>query len=604
LGSRTTRTWEFNSTSPIRSMTFNMVLWGGPLYLLKLFDFVFNFITGWTIIGPYIVNVLPRMVMLALSFISDYTVYQICVLYKHSYNQCLTTLASSYVMLIYSTRTFSNSVEMAFVSGLIYMVAHCLKRTSETVYLHSMVYESYVQAETPKEKAKIKKKEKLIPPHDFKFFIPISVLVSIGIFNRPTFALFAFVPLFYWFLRGVANNSIITPFQMFNFRMASLVPGVLITTLIIVLCDSLYFGELTFKKLWHLTMDWNDWKVTPFQFVMYNVVPGNLDQHGSHPLWLHSLVNLQILYGPLGICTLISVLNFFAEMVINDWKNKPGVRTIYALTMFTFIVSLGGLSIFPHQEPRFLIPLTVPMVLMNAHKLRWKFGNHKPLIVIWYAFNIAATVFFGLVHQGGVTPAVKYIARDLQLKQNTVEANVIWSHTYMPPTFELLRISERSRRLKEDAKKTSDMFPSYFLRPGVRLNFHDMAGKDLDIHVKNEIFALTTRAKLKKNVENFIVLPIHLLEELQNSLRSDGIKFKSLAYFFPHVSLDEPPDISEELFELFLQLKDGQVLNDPFAIFDTFFNILGHFGLSVYKIESSATSTSSVNVRGKHVNSV
>ena len=51
---RTTRTWEFNSTSPIRSMTFNMVLWGGPLYLLKLFDFVFNFITGWTIIGSYI----------------------------------------------------------------------------------------------------------------------------------------------------------------------------------------------------------------------------------------------------------------------------------------------------------------------------------------------------------------------------------------------------------------------------------------------------------------------------------------------------------------------------------------------------------------------
>ena len=86
------------------------------------------------------------------------------------------------------------------------------------------------------------------------------------------------------------------------------------------------------------------------------------------------------------------------------------------------------------------------------------------MIVIWYAFNIAATVFFGLVHQGGVSPAVKYIARDLQLKQNTVEANVIWSHTYMPPTFELLRISERSRRLKEDAKKTSDMFPSYFLR--------------------------------------------------------------------------------------------------------------------------------------------
>ena len=86
----------------------------------------------------------------------------------------------------------------------------------------------------------------------------------------------------------------------FFFRMASLVPGALLTALIIVFCDSLYFGDLTLKKIWHLTMDWNDWKVTPFQFVMYNVVPGNLAQHGTHPNWLHALVNLQILYGPLG----------------------------------------------------------------------------------------------------------------------------------------------------------------------------------------------------------------------------------------------------------------------------------------------------------------
>ena len=183
LGIRTERTWEFNSTSPIRSVTFNMILFGGPLYLLKLADYVLNFPTGWTLIGPYLVKLVPRLVMLALSFISDYTVYQICLLYKHSYNQCLTTLASSYVMLVFSTRTFSNSVEMAMVSLLIYLVAHCLKRTSETLYLHAMVHENYVKAETPRDKAKIKKKEKLIPPHDFKFFLPISMLVAIGKFH-------------------------------------------------------------------------------------------------------------------------------------------------------------------------------------------------------------------------------------------------------------------------------------------------------------------------------------------------------------------------------------------------------------------------------------
>ena len=142
-----------------------------------------------------------------------------------------------------------------------------------------------------------------------------------------------------------------------------------------------------------------------------------------------------------------------------------------------------------------------------------------------------------------------------------------------------------------------------FSRPGLRLNFHDLAGKDLDIHVKSEILALNTRAKLKKNVENFIVLPIHLLDELENSLRSDGIKFKSLAYFFPHVSLDEPPDISEEMLEMFFHIKDGQILWDPYAVFDTFFNLIGHFGLSLYEIQNTVSETSSVHVRGKHVKS-
>ena len=102
------------------------------------------------------------------------------------------------------------------------MVGHCLKRTSETVYLHAMVHESYVKAETPRERAEIKKKEKRIPPHDFKYFLQISILCAVGFFNRPTFIAFAIVPLFYWFQRGVSIHSVVTPFQMFNCRILSM----------------------------------------------------------------------------------------------------------------------------------------------------------------------------------------------------------------------------------------------------------------------------------------------------------------------------------------------------------------------------------------------
>lgn len=106
------RSWEFNVTNPIRSMVVPTLLYGSPLQILKGFNALVHYYTGWRVISSYWTLVLPRLVMVALSFVVDYTVYQICLLHKHSYNKCLTTLASSYVMLIFGSRTFSNTLEM------------------------------------------------------------------------------------------------------------------------------------------------------------------------------------------------------------------------------------------------------------------------------------------------------------------------------------------------------------------------------------------------------------------------------------------------------------------------------------------------------------
>ena len=214
----THRTWEFNATAPLRSPSVSFGLFGVPLTLLKYINLYFYSRLGLSFLGPYLLMVVPRLVMLALSLCVDLTVYKICVLYKHSYNQCLATLASSYVMLVYSTRTFSNSIELALTSLLLYMVAHTIKRTDETVYLQHLVQTSYKEAATVKERVEIQKKRKLIPPHDFKFILPIAAVTAVGFFNRPTFIFFCFAPLFFWFQRGVSNKSVFSPFQMFNFR--------------------------------------------------------------------------------------------------------------------------------------------------------------------------------------------------------------------------------------------------------------------------------------------------------------------------------------------------------------------------------------------------
>ena len=100
---------------------------------------------------------------------------------------------------------------------------------------------------------------------------------------------------------------------------------------------------------------------------------------------------------------------------------------------------------------------------MNAHKLRWKCGKYRPLLWIWFIFNITCGIFFGFIHQAGVMPATKYIANDLQFSSSTQEANFIWTHTYMPPTFQMLRQSERSKLRKKNRRLTDQDFPSYYL---------------------------------------------------------------------------------------------------------------------------------------------
>ncbi len=106
------RTWEFNVTSPLRSMVIPTALFGGPLRVFAALNALLFNLTGLSAITAYTVLVVPRLAMVALSFVVDYSVYQVCLLYQHSFNRCLVTLASSYVMLVYATRTLTNSIEM------------------------------------------------------------------------------------------------------------------------------------------------------------------------------------------------------------------------------------------------------------------------------------------------------------------------------------------------------------------------------------------------------------------------------------------------------------------------------------------------------------
>ena len=124
-------------------MTLNHMLFGTPLYTLKVLDYVLYTVTEWSLIGPSLVFLLPRLVMLVLSFVVDWCVYQLCKLYRHNFNQCLTTLASSYVMLVYSTRSFSNSIELASI-----LYIHCFagfRQRDVCFFLFDQLFLTYIK---------------------------------------------------------------------------------------------------------------------------------------------------------------------------------------------------------------------------------------------------------------------------------------------------------------------------------------------------------------------------------------------------------------------------------------------------------------------------
>lgn len=50
------------------------------------------------------------------------TFFRICKLLKLKYNKCLLLLSSSYVIIVFGTKTFTNSIELALVSLLLWKV--------------------------------------------------------------------------------------------------------------------------------------------------------------------------------------------------------------------------------------------------------------------------------------------------------------------------------------------------------------------------------------------------------------------------------------------------------------------------------------------------
>lgn len=215
----------------------------------------------------------------------------------------------------------------------------------------------------------------------------LGFMIAFGVFNRITFPAFLILP-------GLA---LIQHFKTNPMTFVSFVISGVATAAAGVSIDTWCYGA-------------GGYVITPLNNLIYNIDATNLAEHGLHSRFNHLLVNLPYLLGP-GMILLISK------------------KYIKSLPMQAAVSGLVVLSIFPHQEPRFLIPV-VPLLCccfdvswLSSNGLNWFF-------VVWYLYNIILGVVMGTLHQGGVVPAQRFIGENL-IKNNS--NTFIWWQTYSPP---------------------------------------------------------------------------------------------------------------------------------------------------------------------------
>ncbi|CAI6333290.1 unnamed protein product [Periconia digitata] len=426
---------------------------------------------GYHDVSPALVYWTLRVLMLSLSVVLEDWAIQELVQSRRARRVALLLIASSYVTWTFQTHTFSNSLETLVVSWSLVLIQRIVEDKKRTGILASSL---------------------------------LGFLVVAGTFNRITFPAYLLVP----------SCTLLPHFWRKPLSFLSLVLFAALTALIAIGVDTTFYspGELTYSDIFHNPV------ITPLNNFLYNSDSANLAQHGIHPRYQHFLVNLPQLLGP--------------AMALLFFLHRPDFATPTLVSAFSGIALL---SIFPHQEARFLLP-AVPLILASVRlpQVQVKFW-----ISIWIFFNVLLGILMGIYHQGGIVPVQIHLA-----KSNETVSRAFWWKTYSPPTWLL--------NGKNEELETIDLM--------------GMKGDKMIAQLKDALPSCKTRtsAKVVKG-STYLVAP------------------RSAYFLLPYVSITERDEISlEEVWSYtrHLNLDDMDFAEDGF--WKTMGRVVGDRGLVVY----------------------
>lgn len=564
-----TRTWEFNQTAPIRSIAIPYVTIKMPLNFLRFITLYARFYLNVDLRTSYMLLVYPRLIMVLLSFVNDWALFRICRTYGLKWHIRLASMAGSHVLLVFGGRTFSNSIEMALCSLLLYIVADCMANSNAVTFKADFLLERYSRAESTVERVKLYKMIASLPAHSLNKVGIISTICVVGFFNRPTFIVFGMPIVFFWLLRGLGSRS--TNFLDFNLRIGSLVICAIPTICVFIMIDSLYYDYLSPVEVQKMIIGMDNFVVTPLNFIRYNMDPENTGQHGTHPKWLHLLVNVPLLFNVLGITAIVSFGSMLFRFSKADYRNLPRAQSVVSLMNAAIFVPVLALSYINHQEPRFILPIMLPIFLLHAPKLQTGFFTSNPFpkeshhlltkfyntflaspkeptgntLKYWYLINFLLTIFFGFVHQGGVLQLTNFLSHNFKSHQTHIQTHLVTSNIYAIPTSLLFMPSTKTVLTNADTGQKYHRAKRLFIYE---------YGSSLDMDQLYRKLKLLIEVNEKKSSNNpnhryqlLLAIPSSLSEELSLAFwrsNSTQLRHEREHVFYPHLSVEAMPRLT------------------------------------------------------------
>lgn len=289
-------------------------------------------------------------------------------------------------------------------------------------------------------------------------------------------------------------------------------------------------------------------------------------------------------------------------------------------------IPVAVFSLINHQEARFLIPITTPIMLLHAPKLQTGFAATNPfqsenyitrfiyknilstrasaghILRYWYLINVILTVFFAFIHQGGVVQVARHLSNSPAYPHEfhsnvNVDTHLVTSHMYSIPLSLLYLPSTKTLLVNPQTGQKFNRKRQFFL-------YEYGSGSIIDLHRKIKLILDLSEMKLarfQQQYKMYLAIPSSLSEELANALYHSNntlLKYQRVKVFYPHLSTEampqlfvkHPTEVKTDVFDVdqTCSLFEYHKVILPYsvaAMLRQFSSIMHQFGLVLYRIE-------------------